>query len=72
MRRQKPSVILIDDSDGDDAPQAHIVDLTDEPWSSVAAAAAGGHGSVIGGQSPTTHVDETMTVLIVNVDVYQQ
>ena len=56
-RRQKPSVILLDDSDGDDAPQApSVVDLTDEPpWLSVAAAA--GHGSVIGGQSPTARGD---------------
>ena len=57
MKRRKPSVILLDDSDDDDAPQApSVVDLTDEPCSSVAvAAAAGGHGSVIGGgRSPTT------------------
>ena len=49
-------MILLDDGDDDDAPQApSVVDLTDEPpWSSVAAAAAAGHGSVIGGQSPTT------------------
>ena len=50
MKRRKPSVILLDDSDDDDAPQApSVVDLTDEPCSSVAVAAAGGRGLVIGG-----------------------
>lgn len=54
MKRHKPSVILLDDSDDDDAPQALlVVDLTDEPSSSLWRVAAG-PGSVIGGQSPTT------------------